>query len=189
MRRLSLLYCLGLICAAAAVSRNLVVRHAHLDDHDSICLTHIHTPRSEGFFLTCVTMCLSPFRSWTPEDLVRWNLPPDLKNVPRSASGPSAAKTTGYGSPLHLHVAGTSSFLLSDAVFLPVPPQGSKCPSGCRIQGLMNKYDHGLQKKTEKIRSLLDQNKVKHRSADEVSKQTYSFLREKLTVDSGLWVT
>lgn len=53
----------------------------------------------------------------------------------------------------------------------------------------MNKYDHGLQKKTEKIRSLLDQNKVKHRSADEVSKQTYSYLREKLTIDSGLWVT
>lgn len=54
---------------------------------------------------------------------------------------------------------------------------------------MINKYDHGLQKKVGKIRGLLDQNKVKHRSADELSKQTYSYLREKLTVDSGRWVT
>lgn len=62
---------------------------------------------------------------------------------------------------------------------------GSKCPSGCRIQGLMSKYDHMLLKKIEKIRGLLDQYKAKHRSADQVSKQTYDFLREKLVVDSG----
>ncbi|XP_018518875.1 fibrinogen alpha chain [Lates calcarifer] len=61
----------------------------------------------------------------------------------------------------------------------------SKCPSGCRIQGLMDKYDHNLLKKIEKIRSLLDQNKAKHRSADQVSKQTYDVLKEKLTIDSG----
>lgn len=63
--------------------------------------------------------------------------------------------------------------------------QGSKCPSGCRIQGLLNKYDHSLLKKVEKIRSLLEQNKAKHRSADQVSKQTYDILREKLTLDAG----
>ncbi|XP_072232892.1 fibrinogen alpha chain isoform X2 [Leuresthes tenuis] len=62
---------------------------------------------------------------------------------------------------------------------------GSKCPSGCRIQGLMDKNDHELLKKIEKIRNLLDQNRAKHRSADQVSKQTYSYLKEKLTVDAG----
>ncbi|KAE8279501.1 Fibrinogen alpha chain Fibrinopeptide A Fibrinogen alpha chain Precursor [Larimichthys crocea] len=62
---------------------------------------------------------------------------------------------------------------------------GPKCPSGCRIQGLMDKYDHGLLKRVEKIRSLLDQYKGKHRSADLVSKQTYDYLKEKLTIDSG----
>ena len=62
---------------------------------------------------------------------------------------------------------------------------GSKCPSGCRIQGLMDKYDHSLLKKIEKIRSLLDQNVAKHRSTDQVSKQTYDYLKEKLTIDAG----
>ncbi|XP_040887567.1 fibrinogen alpha chain [Toxotes jaculatrix] len=62
---------------------------------------------------------------------------------------------------------------------------GSKCPSGCRIQGLMDKYDHTLLKKIEKIRAFLDQNRAKHRSADQVSKQTYDYLRDKLVVDSG----
>lgn len=49
----------------------------------------------------------------------------------------------------------------------------------------MDKYDHNLLKKIEKIRSLLDQNKAKHRSADQVSKQTYDYLREKLVTDAG----
>lgn len=62
---------------------------------------------------------------------------------------------------------------------------GSKCPSGCRIQGLMDKYDHSLLRKIEKIRSLLDENKVKQRSADQVSKQTYDYLKEKLILESG----
>ncbi|XP_015226361.1 PREDICTED: fibrinogen alpha chain-like [Cyprinodon variegatus] len=61
----------------------------------------------------------------------------------------------------------------------------SKCPSGCRIQGLIDKQDHLLLKKIQKIRNLLDQHKAKHRSIDQVSKQTYDVLREKLTLDSG----
>ncbi|XP_031158490.1 fibrinogen alpha chain isoform X2 [Sander lucioperca] len=61
---------------------------------------------------------------------------------------------------------------------------GSKCPSGCRILGMINKYDHSALKKIEKIRSLLDLNKAKHRSADQVSKQTYDYLKDKLTLDS-----
>ncbi|XP_056225453.1 fibrinogen alpha chain [Seriola aureovittata] len=62
---------------------------------------------------------------------------------------------------------------------------GSKCPSGCRIQGLMDKYDHNMLKRIEKIRNLLDQYKAKHRSADTVSKQTYDYLKDKLTIESG----
>lgn len=61
----------------------------------------------------------------------------------------------------------------------------SKCPSGCRIQGLLDKNDHELLKKIKKIRDLLDQHKARHRSVDLVSKQTYDILREKLTLDSG----
>lgn len=52
----------------------------------------------------------------------------------------------------------------------------------------MEKNDHDLLKKIEKIRGLLDQNKAKHRSTDQVSRQTYDYLREKLTLDSGQWL-
>uniref|UniRef100_H3C7P2 Fibrinogen alpha chain n=1 Tax=Tetraodon nigroviridis TaxID=99883 RepID=H3C7P2_TETNG len=61
---------------------------------------------------------------------------------------------------------------------------GPKCPSGCRIQGLMDKHDFSLLKKIEKIRNLLDQNKAKFRTADQASKQTYDYLKDKLTLDS-----
>ncbi|KAM9827534.1 fibrinogen alpha chain [Neosynchiropus ocellatus] len=60
----------------------------------------------------------------------------------------------------------------------------SKCPSGCRIQGLMDMNDHNFMKRVERIRSLLEQHRLSHRSADQVSKQTYNFLREKLTVEA-----
>ncbi|XP_069580702.1 fibrinogen alpha chain-like [Brachyistius frenatus] len=62
---------------------------------------------------------------------------------------------------------------------------GPKCPSGCRIQGLMDKYDHSLLRRVERIRSLLNQNEAKHRSTDVVSKQTYDYLKDKLTTDAG----
>uniref|UniRef100_A0A8C7XXP9 Fibrinogen alpha chain n=1 Tax=Oryzias sinensis TaxID=183150 RepID=A0A8C7XXP9_9TELE len=62
---------------------------------------------------------------------------------------------------------------------------GHKCPSGCRIQGLMDKYDHDLLKRIEYIRDQLNQHKGKYRSADQVSKQTHDYLREKLTIDAG----
>lgn len=62
---------------------------------------------------------------------------------------------------------------------------GSKCPSGCRVQGLMDKADHDLLKKIEKIRRLLVEGQKLYRSADEVSKTTYTYLREKLTSNSG----
>uniref|UniRef100_G3Q4A9 Fibrinogen alpha chain n=1 Tax=Gasterosteus aculeatus TaxID=69293 RepID=G3Q4A9_GASAC len=62
---------------------------------------------------------------------------------------------------------------------------GPKCPSGCRIQGLMDRFEHGSLKRVEKIRSLLDQHRAKHRSTDLVTKQTYDYLKEKLTSDAG----
>lgn len=49
----------------------------------------------------------------------------------------------------------------------------------------MNKNDLQLLKKIEKVRSLLDQNEARQRSADQVTKQTYDYLREKLNLDTG----
>lgn len=49
----------------------------------------------------------------------------------------------------------------------------------------MDKYDHQLLKKIENIRHQLNQHKGKYRTADQVSKQTHDYLREKLTVDAG----
>lgn len=74
---------------------------------------------------------------------------------------------------------------ISNCLFASLLHQGPKCPSGCRIQGLMNKYDHDLLKKVEKIRGILDQNEHKHSTTDQRTKQTYDFVRERLIVDSG----
>lgn len=121
---------------------------------------------------------------WIPEELDQWNPAPDQRTVPQQRSGLSAVTMTGYGhrnnkpNPNHLSTSTCSSFA-------PVSQQGPKCPSGCRVQGLMNKHDLNLLKKIEKIRTLLDQNKAKFRTADQVSKQTYDYLRDKLTLDSG----
>lgn len=139
----------------------------------------------------------------TPEELVRWSPAPDLRNVPLRESGLSAQTMTGYTAYFINHFITLSCFLekhkltsakvlacllsqISCILFIfPFLQQGYKCPSGCRIQGLMDKYDHSLLKKIEKIRSLLNQNKAKHRSADQVSKQTYDYLKDKLTTDAG----
>ncbi|CAB1314839.1 unnamed protein product [Coregonus sp. 'balchen'] len=74
-----------------------------------------------------------------------------------------------------------SPHLIFSPLLPPPTPQGPKCPSGCRIQGLLDKADHSLLKKIVKIRQLLDQSRAKHRSADQASKQTYDYLKEKLT--------
>ncbi|XP_053471143.1 fibrinogen alpha chain isoform X4 [Ictalurus furcatus] len=62
---------------------------------------------------------------------------------------------------------------------------GRKCPSGCRIQGLLDQTDHEILNKIEKIRKLLDEGKKLHRSTDLESKNTYSFLRERLVSSAG----
>lgn len=49
----------------------------------------------------------------------------------------------------------------------------------------MDKNDHMFLKGIEKIRNMLEQNQAKYRTTDHVSKQTYDYLREKLTLESG----
>ncbi|XP_063049988.1 fibrinogen alpha chain-like [Engraulis encrasicolus] len=63
---------------------------------------------------------------------------------------------------------------------------GPKCPSGCRVQGLLDKTDHELLTKIDKIRRLLDDYNQKYRSTDSSSKQAYDHLRQKLTTSSGI---
>ncbi|KAJ8403555.1 hypothetical protein AAFF_G00348810 [Aldrovandia affinis] len=62
---------------------------------------------------------------------------------------------------------------------------GTKCPSGCRIQGLLDQADQQLATKIDRIRKFLDENRKHYRSTDQVTKQTYDFLRDKLVTDSG----
>lgn len=49
----------------------------------------------------------------------------------------------------------------------------------------MDKADHDIVKKIEKIRRLLDEGRKLYRSADQVSKTTYTYLRDKLTSSAG----
>ncbi|XP_030631846.1 fibrinogen alpha chain [Chanos chanos] len=62
---------------------------------------------------------------------------------------------------------------------------GKKCPSGCRIQGLLDKADHELQSRIEKLRHILGQGQGDYRTANQQSKQTYSYLREQLNLGAG----
>ncbi|KAJ8382699.1 hypothetical protein SKAU_G00034770 [Synaphobranchus kaupii] len=62
---------------------------------------------------------------------------------------------------------------------------GTKCPSGCRIQGLLDQADQHLVAKIDKIRKILEENRKNYRSTDQVTKETYNFLRDRLVIDSG----
>ncbi|CAL8241236.1 unnamed protein product [Merluccius merluccius] len=62
---------------------------------------------------------------------------------------------------------------------------GPKCPSGCRVLGLMDKHDHEMLKKINRIRTLLEKNKEQHGSTDRITKQTYDYLKDKLTTTAG----
>ncbi|XP_076838984.1 fibrinogen alpha chain [Brachyhypopomus gauderio] len=61
---------------------------------------------------------------------------------------------------------------------------GRKCPSGCRIQGILDNTDHELTTKIDKIRKLLDEGKKMYRSADQASKETYNYMRERLVTST-----
>lgn len=121
---------------------------------------------------------------WIPEELDQWNPAPDQRTVPQGKSGLSAVTMTGYSHRWPQFAASTVLAPERYSLF-GVSQQGPKCPSGCRIQGLMNNYDIELLKKIERIKNLLDQNKAKFRTADHVSKQTYDYLKDKLTLESG----
>ncbi|KAJ8269527.1 hypothetical protein COCON_G00121340 [Conger conger] len=62
---------------------------------------------------------------------------------------------------------------------------GPKCPSGCRIQGLMDQADQHLVAKIDKIRKFLDENRKYYRTTNQNTEQTYTFLRDKLVTDTG----
>lgn len=140
-------------------------------------------------------MCaVSRSRHSPPEGPVQSSTEPDLKNVPQRRSGLSASLMTGYicfpstvfHSPqLKLYPLQFNRVFPTCWTSLPILHQGPKCPSGCRIQGLLNKYDHNLLKKIERVRSLLDENKGRYRTSNQVSKQTYDYVKEKLILDSG----
>ncbi|KAK0132168.1 Fibrinogen alpha chain [Merluccius polli] len=62
---------------------------------------------------------------------------------------------------------------------------GPKCPSGCRVLGLMDKHDHEMLKKINRIRTLLEKNQAQHGSTDRITKQTYDYLKDQLTTTAG----
>ncbi|CAL8384716.1 unnamed protein product [Arctogadus glacialis] len=62
---------------------------------------------------------------------------------------------------------------------------GVKCPSGCKILGLMDKHDHDMMKKIDCIRTLLEKNQAQSSTTDRITKQTYDYLKEGLTSTSG----
>nr|XP_023646643.1 fibrinogen alpha chain [Paramormyrops kingsleyae] len=62
---------------------------------------------------------------------------------------------------------------------------GPKCPSGCRINGILDQTDRELLSKIDKIRRFLEENRRNYKTTDQVSKQTYDYIREKLLTDAG----
>ncbi|XP_018611791.1 fibrinogen alpha chain [Scleropages formosus] len=62
---------------------------------------------------------------------------------------------------------------------------GPKCPSGCRIQGLLDKADQQLTIKIDRIRKFLEDNRKHYKNTDQFAKQTYDYIREKLVSDTG----
>ncbi|XP_036372376.1 fibrinogen alpha chain-like [Megalops cyprinoides] len=62
---------------------------------------------------------------------------------------------------------------------------GPRCPSGCRIQALLDQADQQLESKINKIQKFLVDRRKDYHSTDEVTKQTYDFLRERLLAYSA----
>ncbi|KAK1175052.1 fibrinogen alpha chain-like [Acipenser oxyrinchus oxyrinchus] len=62
---------------------------------------------------------------------------------------------------------------------------GPKCPSGCRIQGLLSQTDQDIAQRIDTIRKFLEENRNRYKSTDLFSKQTYDYIREQLILDSG----
>ncbi|MBN3287545.1 FIBA protein, partial [Polyodon spathula] len=62
---------------------------------------------------------------------------------------------------------------------------GLKCPSGCRIQGLLSQADRDIAGRIDRIRTFLEENRNRYKSTDQFTKQTYDYIREQLISDSG----
>ncbi|XP_028647207.2 LOW QUALITY PROTEIN: fibrinogen alpha chain [Erpetoichthys calabaricus] len=62
---------------------------------------------------------------------------------------------------------------------------GPKCPSGCRIEGLMNEADRDLKKKIDNIRKLLEDNRNRYKNTRQTTENVYGLIREKLLLDTG----
>ncbi|XP_033869338.2 fibrinogen alpha chain [Acipenser ruthenus] len=62
---------------------------------------------------------------------------------------------------------------------------GPKCPSGCRIQGLLSQTDRDIAQRIDRIRKFLEENRNRYKSTDQFTKQTYDYIREQLVLDSG----
>ncbi|MBN3287254.1 FIBA protein, partial [Polyodon spathula] len=62
---------------------------------------------------------------------------------------------------------------------------GFKCPSGCRVQGLLSQTDRDIAQRIDRIRKFLEENKNRYKSTDQFTKQTYDDIREHLILDSG----
>ncbi|MGH0145329.1 UNVERIFIED_CONTAM: hypothetical protein FKN15_002691 [Acipenser sinensis] len=62
---------------------------------------------------------------------------------------------------------------------------GLKCPSGCRIQGLLSQADRDIAERIDRIRKFLEENRNRYKSTDQFTKQTYDYIREQLISDSG----
>ncbi|XP_029468225.1 fibrinogen alpha chain-like [Rhinatrema bivittatum] len=57
---------------------------------------------------------------------------------------------------------------------------GPKCPSGCRIQGLVDQTDRDFAKRIDNIRKQLTDNQNNYKSTDVTTKETYELIKNNL---------
>ncbi|NWI73625.1 FIBA protein, partial [Dryoscopus gambensis] len=57
---------------------------------------------------------------------------------------------------------------------------GTKCPSGCRMQGLINKKDQDFSKRIEKIKKLLSDNQNNYKKSNQIVVETVNVLKPNL---------
>ncbi|XP_043918367.1 fibrinogen alpha chain [Protopterus annectens] len=62
---------------------------------------------------------------------------------------------------------------------------GKRCPSGCRVQGLINKADREYEDRIDKLRKLLNDNQNIYKTASQITKETYDAIKNNLIADSG----
>lgn len=67
------------------------------------------------------------------------------------------------------------------------PPffQGSKCPSGCRMQGLIDEADHDFHDRINKLKKMLSENQNSYKKAVIVKQETIDILSQNLVNEQG----